>query len=329
MLKILSRMTLIFMLAASPELAQAPQQPLTQEEVRDLIKTNIKKNADQISKTLSQRKVDFDLDRDIEKKMRRAGATDDILQEIWKAGPTYRNAKSSLLTGPTGARIEASYEEAMGFQTIQNEMDPDRAIRMVNEFEQRFPKSQCLSYVYTLSAKAYQQKGDFAKAVDYGEKSVKLDPDNTFSLVIVALSLSQPRELQGSPEESNKRLTEAATDASHALALIDKLDKRPNETDEQFQQRKGAIAADAHFALGAVRMHQEDFDKAVAEYKAAISSSPRPSFQYYYRLGEAYASEGQTAQAIEVLHKASDVARGTPMQKYADDFIAELQNKPH
>ena len=329
MLKILRTTTLMFMLAASPGLAQAPQQPLTQDEVRDLIKNNIKTNADQISKTLSERKVDFDLNRDIEKKMRRAGATDDMVQEIWKAGPTYTNAKSSLLTSPTGARIEATYEEAMGFQTIQNEMDPDRTIRMVNEFEQRFPKSQCLSYVYTQAAKAYHQKGDYAKAVDYGEKSLRLDPDNTFSLVIVALSLSQPRELQGTPAESSKRLSEAATDASHALGLIDKLDKRPNETDEQFQQRRDAITADAHFALGAVDMHQEDFDKAVTEYKAAISSSPKPPFQYYYRLGEAYASDGQTSQAIEILHKAADVARGTPMQKYADDFIAELQNKAH
>lgn len=329
MLKILSKMTLMCIVAASPGLAQAPQQPLTEDEVRDLVKNNVKKNTDHISKTLSERKVDFDLNRDIEKKMRRIGATDDILQEIWKAGPTYRNAKGSLLTSPAGTRIDATYEEAMGFQTIQNEMDPDRTIRMVNEFEQRFPKSQCLSYVYTQAAKAYHQKGDFAKAVDYGEKSLKLDSDNTFSLVIVALSLSQPRELQGSPEESNKRLSEAATDASHALVLIDKLDKRPDETDEQFQQRKGGIAGDAHFALGAVHMHQEDFDKAVTEYKAAISASPKPPFQYYYRLGEAYASEGQTAQAVEILHKASDVARGTPMQKYADDFIAELQNKPH
>jgi len=329
MREILSITGLLLVLIASPLMGQAPQQPLTQDEVRDLIRNNIKKSPDQISTTLSERKVDFDLNRDIETKMRKAGATDDVLQAIWKAGPTYRNAKSSLLTSPTGTRIQTTYEEAMGMQTIQDELDPDRTIKMVSEFEKRFPNSQCLSYVDTQAAKAYQQKGDFDKSIEYGEKSLKLDPDNTFALVIVALGLSQPKQLQGSEDEARKRLSEAETDGTRALALLEKLPKGTNETDEHFQRRKGGVAADAHFALGAVQMHKEDFDKAVAEYKAAISSTTKPTFQYYYRLGEAYASQGQTAQAIGVLHQASDLARGTPMQKYADDFIAELQGKSH
>ena len=84
----LSIISLLLVLVASPLMGQAPQQPLNQDEVRDLIKNNIKKSPNQISTTLAERKVDFDLNRDIEKKMRKAGATDDILQEIWKAGPT-------------------------------------------------------------------------------------------------------------------------------------------------------------------------------------------------------------------------------------------------
>src|SRR5271157_540168 len=267
MREILSITGLLLVLIASPLMGQAPQQPLTQDEVRDLIRNNIKKSPDQISTTLSERKVDFDLNRDIETKMRKAGATDDVLQAIWKAGPTYRNAKSSLLTSPTGTRIQTTYEEAMGMQTIQDELDPDRTIKMVSEFEKRFPNSQCLSYVDTQAAKAYQQKGDFDKSIEYGEKSLKLDPDNTFALVIVALGLSQPKQLQGSEDEARKRLSEAETDGTRALALLEKLPKGTNETDEHFQRRKGGVAADAHFALGAVQMHKEDFDKAVAEYK--------------------------------------------------------------
>jgi len=55
--------------------------------VAALIKQN-KKNPDLILKTLDERKVHFDLNRDIEKKMRKAGPTDDVLQAIWKAGPS-------------------------------------------------------------------------------------------------------------------------------------------------------------------------------------------------------------------------------------------------
>jgi tetratricopeptide (TPR) repeat protein len=105
------------------------------------------------------------------------------------------------------------------------------------------------------------------------------------------------------------------------------LQKRPDETDGQFQARKGALAADAHFALGMEEMQQEHFERAVAEYQVAISSTSKPTFQYYYRLAEAYASESKFPEAIASLQKASDLAHGTPMQKYADDFIAELQQK--
>ena len=95
-------------------------------------------------------------------------------------------------------------------------------------------------------------------------------------------------------------MSEAAADANRALALLEKLQKRPDETDEQFQARKGALAADAHFALGMEEMQQDQFDKAVADYQAAISSTSKPTFQYYYRLAEAYASEGQVSRGYRI-----------------------------
>ena len=80
---------IVFLAVTSwPVQVRAQQQPpMTQDEVAALIKQN-KKNPDLILKTLDERKVDFDLNRDIEKKMRKAGATDDVLQAIWKAGPS-------------------------------------------------------------------------------------------------------------------------------------------------------------------------------------------------------------------------------------------------
>ena len=308
--------------------AQASQAPLTLEEVIRLCKQN-KKDPQQVAPTIAQRGVDFDLDGKTEKKLRRAGADDKLLEDIWKTTPTGKAQMKAILTSPTGAQLQASPGEALALQTMENEEDPSRRIQLVDEFEQKFPNSPLLSYVYTQAAKAYQQKGDLDEVAKYGEQSLKLDPDNTYSLLMMALTLVQPKMLRGGPEEVRKRVSESEADANRALTLIEKLQKGPNETEEQFQRRKGSIAADAHFALGSVQMQHDDFAKAVTEYQTAISSAAKPTFQYFYRLGEAYASEGQIAQAIEVLHKASDLARGTPMQKYADDFIAELQSKSH
>jgi tetratricopeptide (TPR) repeat protein len=302
--------------------------PLTLDEVIRLIKQN-KKNPQQVISAMAGRGVDFDLDEKTEKKLRKAGADDDLLPEIWKATPKGKAHIDALLTTATGVEIKASLAEALALQDIQNESDADHRAKMADEFEKKYPSSPLLSYVYTAAAKAYQEKGDLDNAVTAARKSLKIDPDNTFSLIILALVLPQPKELQGSASAVRDHLQEAKTDAKKAITLLEKLKQRPDESDSQFQDRKGALTADAHFALGMVNSQQEQFEEALAEYKLAISSTSKPTFQYYYRLAEAYASVGQVPQAIEVLQTASELARGTPMQKYADDFMAELRQKAH
>jgi tetratricopeptide (TPR) repeat protein len=306
--------------------AQQKQQGMTQDEVQALIKKN-KKNLDVVYKALDERKVNFDLDRKIEKKMRKAGADDALLTAIWKAGPTGRSEKSALLTSATGAQLQATYEEGMGFKTLENELDPDRKLRMVEEFAGRFPDSQLLSYVYYQAAKAYQQKGDLDRLVEYGEKSLKLDPNNILSMLLLAIVLPQPRMVQASPEVAAQRLSTADTYANRALKVIDGLPKSANETDEQFKNHKASLASDAHTALAMVCMQRDDSGKAIEEFKAAISLAAKPNPQLYFRLGEVYANEGKKAEAIEAFTKASELGQGTVLQKYADDRIQELRKK--
>ena len=305
--------------------AQQPS-PMTQDEVAALIKQN-KKNPGLILKTLDERQVDFDLNRDIEKKMRKAGATDDVLQAIWRDGPSNRNAKSASLVSATGGQLQATYQEAMGYQTLQAELDPDKKLRMVEEFEKQFPNSQLLSYVYTQAASACQQKNDLNGILSYGEKSLKLDPDNTYSLILVAITLPQPQMQRVEPAEAAKRLAKADEDAKRALALMDKLAKRPNETDEQFQKRKAALQSEAHAALGMVHLQRDEPDKAIEEFKTAVSQEAAPDPQIYYRLGEVYANEDKKAEALEAFTKASELGRGTPIQDLADQEIEKLKKQ--
>jgi len=302
--------------------------PLTLDEVIRLLKQN-KSEPQSVESAIAERGVDFELDEKTAKKLRKAGADDDLLANTWKLTPSGKARMRALLTTPTGTEVQASAVEARALQEIQNEGAPDRRLQMVDAFEKKFPSSPLLSYVYTEGARAEQQKAALDEAVQYCRKSLKLDPDNTFSLIIVALVLPQPKLLKGSRNEVAAQLSEAAAYANRALVLLEKLQKRPDESDEQFQARKESLAADAHFALGMVEMQRDHFDKAVAEYQAAISSTKKPTFQYYYRLAEANASAGNVSEAIQALQKASELARGTPMQKYADDFIAELQRKAH
>jgi len=315
----------------SPPVASAPQattpaSPLTLDEVLRLLR-QARNEPQAAASNIAERGVAFDLDEKTGKKLRKAGADDDMMAAIWKVTPSGKAHMRALLTSPSGVEIQASATEALALQEIQNEKAPDARLRLIDGFEKKFPKSPLLSYVYTEAAKAEQQNGAFPEAVEYGRKSLKLDPENTFSLIIMALVLPQPKMLKGTPSEVQALLSEAAADANRALALLEKLQKRPDETDEQFVARKGSLAAEAHFALGMDEMQWDQFDKAVTDYQAAISSTSKPTFQYYYRLAEAYASEGRVSDALAALQKASELARGTPMQKIADDFTAELQGK--
>jgi len=311
-----------------PQSNQSAASPLTLDDVVRLIKRN-KNDRQAVSSAVSQRGVNFEMDEKVSNKLRKAGADDELLGAIWEATPTGKARMRALLTSPTGVDIQASAAEAMALQDIQNEAAPDRRLQLVDAYEKKFPNSALISYVDTEAARAYQVKGDYDKAQESCRKSLKADPDNTFSLIILAMVLPQPESLKKNPAEAATRLSEAESDARRALTLLDKLERRPDESDSQFAERRSSLAADAHFALGMAEMQRNDFDKAITEYQTAISSTKKPTFQYYYRLAEAEASEGRTPEAIQALQKASELARGTPMQKYAEDFMSELEKKAH
>jgi tetratricopeptide (TPR) repeat protein len=297
---------------------------LNQEEVYRLIKQE-KEHPDRLEKTLHDQGVDFDLNGDIEKKMRKAGANDEILQAIWAAGPTARNFKGAVVTSATGFPLTSTYKEAVGYKTLEQTSDPDTKIRMATEFAQTFPQSELLSYVFTQAATAFQQKGDFPNAVKMGQKSLELDANNTYSLLIVATAVSEPSMVRNAGDNSAKLLQEAQTDAHRALDLLPKLPIRPDETPEQFEARKAGIESSAHAALGSVAMQQDKYDEAIDEFKKAISFSHPPKASLYFRLGEVYSNAGKRQEAIEAFSKAADLGRGTVIETYANQSIKEVQ----
>jgi len=143
---------------------------LTLDEVIRLIKER-KSDPQSAASAIVERGVDFELEEKAEKKLRKAGADDDLLADIWKVTPSGKAHMRALLTTPTGTDVQASAGEAMALQEIQNEGAPDRRLRMVDAFEKKYPNSPVLSYVYTEAAKAQQQNGAFDEAVQYCRKS--------------------------------------------------------------------------------------------------------------------------------------------------------------
>lgn len=323
--KLVSLTLFVFLAVVMLPGQETAQHPLNQEDVYRLIKEN-KQQPDIIEKTLHDQGVDFDLNPEIEKKMRKAGANDQILQAIWAAGPTVKNFKGAIISSATGVPLTSTYKEAMGYKTLEQTSDPGTKIRMAMEFAQTFPNSELLSYVFTQAADAFEQKGDFPNATKTARKSIELDANNTYSLLVAATSLSQPSMVRDAGDNSAKILQEAQTDAQRVLDLLPKLPARTDEPLDKFEARKASLESSAHAALGAVAMQQDKYDDAIEEFKKAIAVSQPPKPSLYFRLGEVYSSAGKKQEAIDAFSKAAELGKGTIIETYANQSIKEMQH---
>jgi tetratricopeptide (TPR) repeat protein len=326
---------LLILATVAPLMAQTkPAAPLTEKEVIDLLKGSTAPN--RVGALVTERGVSFELTPDIEKKLRKAKADDQLIDLIRNEGPAaraYRGKSGQAAPGPQITR-----EESDAFGVIRSELDPDRAITLVDDFEKKFPKSPLLSYVYFFAASAYQQKSDAEKTVEYCDKSLKLNPENLMSLVLISSMVPQPQYLNNHKMDREKRLADAENYSTHALQLITQLPRQGNETGEQFEKRRAGFASVVHGSLGLIHLERssltitgqpdrEELAKAEAEYKTAVTGIDRPDPRDYYRLGETYSMDGKLDEAIEAFTKASELGQGTAIKTFADQRLEDLKNR--
>jgi tetratricopeptide (TPR) repeat protein len=305
---------------------------------KDVLKELKTATPEAVIKDVTDQGVNFDMTPAIEKKLRKANATDEVVEAVRKAGPTVRSHMARLVFGSGDAGTkDVPIEQAKAYDAMKSEVDPDKAIALVNDFITKYPGSPLLSYVYSIGASGYQQKGDAEKVIEYTDKGLKLKPDDLLCLILRVGILPQPQYIKNHEADKEKILTETQTDANRALELISKLPKQPGETDADYQKRLASIGSQAHGALGMVHLEQayaslsgvdkDELAKAELELKTAASTTDHPDPRDYYRLGEAYTADGKLDDAIEAFTKAGDLGQGTMIKTYADQRVADLKKK--
>ena len=306
--------------------------PLSEKEVTKEIKSS---PAATVIKEVKERFVDFDMTPEIEKKLRKAKATDEEIQAVKEAGPKARAQNAKLEMGSGGGAKDIPKEQGTAYNAIKTELDPDKAIAECEDFAKKYPDSPALTYVYSFEANAYQQKADVDKVVEYADKSLKLNGDNLMSLVLSIGIMPQPQYMNNHKAEQEKILQDTQTRANHALELIAKLPKLPTESDEDYQKRLGEIGSQVHGPLGMFHlemanqslsgMDKTELGKAEEEFNAAVSKTAHPDPRDYYRLGEAYKLDGKIDDAIQAFTRAGELGQGTLIKTYADQQVAELK----
>lgn len=243
-------------------------------------------------------------------------------------------APASSGNAPATGSAPPSPQEAQDYNAIEKETDPDKQLQLVKDFEKKYPNSSLLSDAYFFGASAAERKNDVTHALDYGQKSLKLRPDNLRSLILVASLLPLPQALQGTDQKKEQQLDESENDANHALQLLNNVQRQPQIPEAQFDKNKALIQAQLHAALGMAHLEKavmapkspdaNELASAEQEFKAAVQS-PEPSPQDYYRLGEVYVRENKLDDAINAFTQAAKLGQGTLIQQYANNMIEKLK----
>jgi len=308
--------------------------PLSEKDVTKDIKNN---PAETVIKEVKERGVDFEMTPSIEKKLRKANATDAVVEAVRQAGPKEREqaAKAAVGGGPSGT-TQVPPDQRQAYGAITTELDPDKLIALVEDFAKKYPDSPMLSYVYSFGANAYRQKGDVEKTVDLCDKSLKANPDNLMALIINIGMMPQPQYLNNHSADREKILQEAENEANHALELISKrITKKADESDADYQKRLAEIESQVHGPLGMIHLEMAtgglvgpdkgELEKAEHEFTTAVTTTSRPDPSDYYRLGEAYKMDGKLDDALQAFTKASELGQGTMIKTYADQQIGEIK----
>jgi tetratricopeptide (TPR) repeat protein len=129
------------------------------------------------------------------------------------------------------AQVVAGSPEDKAFQKIDAENNADAKVALLLDFEKQFPQSKALREAYLQLVQIYQQKNDQPKIIEYGEKAIKLDPNN----VVALLTVTRAYTMDGRAAS----LDRAIQYGQKAVDEITKMKSGPPQqgyTDEQWKQ---------------------------------------------------------------------------------------------
>lgn len=182
-------------------------------------------------------------------------------------------------------------------------LTPDQKITMGDEFLQKFPDSELKGFVYRKEMEAYQQKNDFAKMREFGEKVLEQDPDDAVSLILLASAI--PERTRETDLDKDQKLNQAEGFAKRALAAIDKLQKpAPEMPDADWEKVRNDARAQSHAALGLVSLQRKQYPAAEEAFKKAVELQAQKDSIIFWRLGLTYEFLKKYEQAREALKQS-------------------------
>src|ERR1051326_3917704 len=191
--------------------------------------------------------------------------------------------------------------EAEAFMALQQAQgNPDAVIKAAEDLMTKYADMQFKEIALYMEAISYEQKGDFDKAVIFGERVLEINPKNFQVTLLIGEVLAQrTRENDLDKEEKLTRADKLLNGTIDNLKSASK--PNPNLSDQQWEEAKKYITAEAHNGLGLIAITRKKYDVAINEFETAAKDDPQPA--YFVRLASAQQSAGKNAEAIAVVDK--------------------------
>lgn len=222
-----------------------------------------------------------------------AGVTG-LMAQAPKGKPAQEGASAGAAKGPT---VKSPEEGKAVMALINAQGNPDNVIAAAEALLTKYADTEFKDTALYMEAASYQQKGDREKVQVYAERALAANPKNFQSSLMLAENLIQ--QTREHDLDRDEKLTKGEKYANDAIASINAATKpNPQMTDQQWEEAKKDIIAEAHEALGMSALIAKKYDPAIAELKMAVDGAAQPQPAYKVRLASAYQSAGKYDESI-------------------------------
>ncbi len=170
----------------------------------------------------------------------------------------------------------------------------DRAalVRNLENYLKRFPEAPRQTAVYRALLEAELQLREPLKAIDYAERIIAIEPDDSSTMLLAATLL----EDQGGDD----RLTRAGGYVTRVLDRVEKTtiaDKSPRDSEADWNTQQKHVEMTLYLLRGRLSMEKHDNANALLDFQTSYKLSPNPSAAL--QLGELAELKGDRQAAID------------------------------
>src|SRR5207248_2784220 len=174
-----------------------------------------------------------------------------------------------------------SQDELTAYNAIRNLPVGDAAEQAAKDFETKFPQSELRALIYQGLMGSYQASNNADRAIDMGRKSIAIEPDNTFVLIMLATVLAE--RTRETDIDRDQRYEEAIRYAKHGLETMNTGVVVPAATPlDKIEKLKQLLTSMAQAALGFVELNRHN-DAAAEQHlrEAAQLNTVQPDPMAY------------------------------------------------